>query len=160
MSTAEPAVAFGGLVRRVAAFLVDAAIEVTLMLPVGMGIGNVLGSDGSDVAGVIATALGLLFDSVYFTAFESSPLQASPGKWLLGLRVTDLDGRRISLLRASGRYLGKGLSAVLLLLGFVMIAFHRRKQGLHDVLARTLVLRGRVTLSTRLGAPSPSPMRP
>ncbi len=160
MSTLEPADAFGGLIRRAAAFLVDAAIEVTVCLPVGIGIGNVLGADGSGLAVVIATAVGLLFDSVYFTVFESSSMQASPGKWLLGLRVTDLDGRRISLLRASTRYLGKCVSAVLLLLGFVMVAFHRRKQGLHDVLARTLVMRGRVSLSTRLAAPSPSPLRP
>lgn len=135
MSTLQPAAALGGLGRRTTAFLVDVSIEVTVVLPVGIGIGN-------------------------FSAFESSPMQASPGKWLLGMRVTDFDGRRISLLRASGRYLGKGLSAMLLFWGFVMIAFHRHKQGLHDMLARTLVMRGRVKVAPGIEAPSPSPLRP
>ena len=157
MSTLAPVARFGGLSWRMAAFLVDVVIEVTVMLPVGMGIGRALESGGAELVGVVATGVGLLFDSIYFSAFESSPMQASPGKWLLGMRVTDLDGRRISLMRACAQYAGKGLSALLLLVGFVMIAFHSRKQGLHDVLARTLVMRGRTP--TKLGAPSPAPLR-
>ena len=50
---------------------------------------------------------------------------------------------RISFPRALGRYLGKVLSAFLLCIGFLMVAWTRRKQGLHDLLANTLVLNGR-----------------
>lgn len=83
----------------------------------------------------------LLFDWLCFSFFKSSRLQASPGKRLLGMRVVDTEGQRISFSRACGRYAGKGISAFLLLGGFLLIAFHSRKQGLHDVLARTLVIR-------------------
>ena len=47
--------------------------------------------------------------------------------------------------RALGRYAAKILSAMILLLGFLMIAWTRRKQGLHDMLANTLVLNGRAS---------------
>ncbi len=61
----------------------------------------------------------------------------------LGIKVTDYDGQRISFLRATGRFFGKYLSAILLMIGFLMIAFTARKQGLHDILARTLVVNQR-----------------
>ena len=79
----------------------------------------------------------------YFVGFESSSWQATPGKRALGLIVTDTEGRRISPARAVGRYFGKILSGLILLIGYIMIAFTERKQGLHDFLAGTLVVKGR-----------------
>jgi uncharacterized RDD family membrane protein YckC len=78
---------------------------------------------------------------LYFAAFESSRWQATPGKKVLGLRVTDLEGKRLSFIRASGRYFGKIISWLLLGLGFVMAGFTEKKQALHDMLASCLVLR-------------------
>jgi len=72
---------------------------------------------------------------------ESSARQGTIGKSLLGLRVTDFEGNRISLLRAVGRYFAKIISAFILLIGFIMVAFTEKKQGLHDMLAGTLVLK-------------------
>ena len=91
-----------------------------------------------------ATALLLLIQLVnwlYFAAFESSPWQATPGKKVFGLRVTDLEGKRVSFIRASGRYFGKIVSWLLLGLGFVLAGFTEKKQALHDMLAGCLVLR-------------------
>jgi uncharacterized RDD family membrane protein YckC len=91
-----------------------------------------------------ATALLLLIQLVnwlYFAAFESSPWQATPGKKVFGLRVTDLEGKRVSFIRASGRYFGKLISWLLLGLGFVLAGFTEKKQALHDMLASCLVLR-------------------
>jgi uncharacterized RDD family membrane protein YckC len=78
---------------------------------------------------------------VYWAVLESSPWQATLGKKALGLTVTDLQGRRISFARASGRHFGKIVSGVILGLGFVMIGFTERKQALHDMLAGCLVMR-------------------
>ena len=64
------------------------------------------------------------------------------GKKVLGLRVTDLNGSRISFAKATGRHFGKILSGLILGIGFIMIAFTEQKQGLHDMLAGTLVLKG------------------
>ncbi len=91
-----------------------------------------------------ATALLLLIQLaswLYFAAFESSRWQATPGKKVLGLRVTDLEGRRLSFIRASGRYFGKIISWLLLGVGFVLAGFTEKKQALHDMLAGCLVVR-------------------
>ena len=78
---------------------------------------------------------------LYFPVMESSGRQATFGKQICGLAVTDTHGRRISFGRAVGRYLAKILSALLLCIGFLMVAFTHRKRGLHDVIAGTLVVR-------------------
>ncbi|HXT86420.1 MAG TPA: RDD family protein [Verrucomicrobiae bacterium] len=98
-----------------------------------------------------ATALLLLVQLIswlYFAAFESSPWQATPGKKVLGLRVTDLEARRISFVRASGRYFGKIISSLLFGIGFLMAGFTEKKQALHDMLAGCLVLRDPSKFST------------
>ncbi|HEY4710966.1 MAG TPA: RDD family protein [Candidatus Acidoferrales bacterium] len=78
---------------------------------------------------------------LYWALLESSAWQATLGKKILGLRVTDLEGRRISFARASGRYFGKLFSQLILLIGFLMAAFTARKQALHDMIAGCLVVR-------------------
>jgi len=77
---------------------------------------------------------------LYFAIFESSPRQATPGKMMLGLFVTDIHGRRISFLKALGRTLGKVLSKAFCYLGYILALFTDRSQALHDLLANTLVL--------------------
>jgi uncharacterized RDD family membrane protein YckC len=72
---------------------------------------------------------------------ESSAWQATLGKKILGLKVTDLSGNRITFARASGRFFGKILSGMILGIGFLMAGFTARKQALHDILAGCLVLR-------------------
>jgi len=78
---------------------------------------------------------------LYYVIAEISPLDGTLGKRLLGIRVADLNGRRLTLGRAVGRFLGRWLSAGIWQIGFLMAAFTSRKQGLHDILAGALVLR-------------------
>lgn len=87
-------------------------------------------------------ALGIAW--LYFAILESSKYQATIGKMALGIIVTDLQGNRISFGRASGRFFGKLLSAVVLCTGYFMAGFTSRKQALHDLLAQCLVV-SRVT---------------
>ncbi|MGI4744783.1 MAG: RDD family protein [Janthinobacterium lividum] len=87
------------------------------------------------------SALGLVLTIGYFVLMESSHWQATLGKRVCKLRVTDIDGRRIGIPRALGRYLGKFVSAFILGIGFLMVGWTRRKQGLHDLMADTLVMR-------------------
>jgi len=77
---------------------------------------------------------------LYFALQESSVHQATLGKRALNIYVTDMYGRRITFGQATGRYFGKILSGILCI-GYIMVAFTERKQGLHDLLAGTLVLR-------------------
>ena len=74
---------------------------------------------------------------------ESSHLQATLGKMALSLQVTDLEGRRITFAKATGRFFAKYLSVLTLGIGYLMAAFTERKQALHDIIAGTLVVRTR-----------------
>mgnify|MGYP004717036133 CR=1 FL=1 len=83
-----------------------------------------------------------LLPALYFVLFEASRLQATPGKLLCRLRVVTLSGERISLPRAVVRFAVKAfISFPFLYIGVLMVAFTRRKQGLHDLIAGTLVIR-------------------
>ncbi len=162
---------YAGFWWRVLAYLIDSVILVAAsMLVRGLFAGNLIAVNKagptsnslfkiSDLGGAMPAdsvqlthmwqlqtlgwpgLIGLLLPIAYFTLLESSPLQASLGKYLCRLRVTRLDGSRISLPRALGRYLGKFVSALILGVGFLMIAWTLRKQGLHDIMAGTLVVR-------------------
>jgi uncharacterized RDD family membrane protein YckC len=78
---------------------------------------------------------------IYCAVLESSVWQGTIGKKVLGLKVTDLDGQRISFGRATGRYFSLILSALPLCIGFMMVGWTQRKQGLHDMIAGTFVVR-------------------
>ncbi len=87
------------------------------------------------------TLMNTLLFWLYFAVLESSPLQASLGKYILGLKVTDIYGRRLAFLRATGRHFGKIISAFLLMIGYLMAAFTDQKQTLHDKMANCLVVK-------------------
>ncbi len=86
-------------------------------------------------------ALDLLGVWLYYALFESSTWQGTPGKRVLGIFVTDMQGRRISFGRATVRFFGKLLSSAVLFIGYFMAGFTAQKQALHDMLADCLVLR-------------------
>ncbi len=90
---------------------------------------------------IITTILAWL----YFAICESSPWQGTLGKLALGIRVTNAQGHRISFPRALGRYAAKYVSLVILGIGYLMVGWTQRKQGLHDMIASTLVLNGRAS---------------
>lgn len=74
---------------------------------------------------------------------ESSAKQATLGKMAVGIVVTDMNGGRISFGNATGRFFGKILSGLIIYVGFIMVAFTDKKQGLHDMMAGTLVVQKR-----------------
>jgi uncharacterized RDD family membrane protein YckC len=76
---------------------------------------------------------------LYFAMQESSAEQATVGKRILGIIVTNKEGGRISFAQATIRYFSKYLSSILII-GFIMSAFTKNKQGLHDMIADTLVV--------------------
>lgn len=142
---------YAGFWRRLAAFVIDGfvlnAIMFALGLFVGFGAGfaNAIGGGDADAVlnnvSILINVLSIPLNWLYFAILESSKYQATAGKMALGLVVTDLEGRRISFARATGRYFAKFLSGMILFVGFWMIGWTERKQGLHDILAGTLVYR-------------------
>ena len=85
--------------------------------------------------------IGFLVGWLWFTIPESSKWQATVGKKMLGLKVTDENGERIGFGRANARYWSKIISFLVLCVGYLMVAFTERKQGLHDKIAGTLVVK-------------------
>ena len=126
---------YAGFWIRLLAYIIDAVVLGVITFP----LIQVLTSMG--IAGDSTNVLGIAISWMYFAVFESSEWMASPGKKVLGLIVTDDQGMRLSVGRATRRYFAKILSALLLGIGFFMIAFTARKQGLHDKIFHTLVLR-------------------
>jgi len=137
-------VAYGGFWIRVVAYVID-AILISLVLGV---VASVLGISYVDMGDVTQSnptlnLLSLLVAWLYFALMESSERGATVGKMAMGLRVVSNDGKRLSFLNATGRYFAKIISALILCIGFIMIAFTDRKRGLHDMMASTLVIKTR-----------------
>jgi uncharacterized RDD family membrane protein YckC len=78
---------------------------------------------------------------IYYSGLHASKLQATIGKMIIGLRVVDSSGKRITLLRSSERFLGSIISQLFLYFGYIMIAFTKHKQGFHDVATDTFVVK-------------------
>jgi uncharacterized RDD family membrane protein YckC len=161
-ATMEPPthLVYAGFWLRFVAYFIDSILIDAVVFGLTAVIGGVLGlvlgfsghpssSDGSDSSSGVVTNLAdsgiyvlcLVGIWLYFAILESSSWQATVGKKLLGLKVTTLDGRRISFGQATGRFFGKILSGLTLLIGYIMAGFTARKQALHDMIAGTLVVR-------------------
>ncbi|MDR2858489.1 MAG: RDD family protein [Novosphingobium sp.] len=136
---------YGGFWRRFLAYLIDSIILNVAFGFVNFAIGIFLGmamGGGPEIALVVSLLgglIGLVGGWLYYAILESSSRQATFGKQALGLVVTDEAGRRISFGRATGRHFAKLVSALILMIGYFMAGWTRRKQGLHDMMAGTLV---------------------
>jgi uncharacterized RDD family membrane protein YckC len=136
-------VAYGGFWIRLVAYIIDA---ILLSIAVGV-VGAVAGINFFDpdfeTYNASANFISLLAGWLYFALLESSERGATVGKMAMGLRVVTDQGQRLSFLNATGRYFAKIISALILCIGFIMIAFTDRKRGLHDMIAGTLVIKTR-----------------
>jgi uncharacterized RDD family membrane protein YckC len=89
----------------------------------------------------IGVTLGFLAPWLYEAFMMSSEWQATVGKRVMSIVVTDSEGKRISFARATGRHFAKYISTFLLGIGFIIAAFTEKKQALHDMIAETLVIK-------------------
>jgi uncharacterized RDD family membrane protein YckC len=155
-----PESAYAGFWLRVVAHLIDGLLAgiafsvVFLAAIAAVGIGYLKDliretNNPEDIftPGLIAIIFVLCATSIvmmwiYYAWMESSSYQGTLGKMALGLIVTDLEGRRISFARASGRYFAKIITGLIPLgIGYAMAGFTAKKQALHDMIAGCLVLR-------------------
>jgi uncharacterized RDD family membrane protein YckC len=154
---------YAGLGRRFVAFVVDIIIiflfDLVAMAVLGLtrGIQNsyyyfiqhmsteqVTGDPSMTplLVSVIA-AYGMLLIVIpwlYFAGFESSRSQATPGKLLMHIVVTDMAGNKPTFARVTLRHFAKFVSTLIIFIGFLMIGLTQKRQGLHDKIAGCLVL--------------------
>ncbi|MEK6756022.1 MAG: RDD family protein [Bacteroidota bacterium] len=150
-------VQYAGFWRRFVAYLIDSIIlgvaSFLVFIPVlgllGIGIGAGAMEEPEAAAGLVMAAMAAYFFSIlviaiagwlYFALLESSNKMATLGKLAIGIKVTDMNGNRISFGRATGRYFAKILSGMIFMIGYIMAGFTEKKQALHDMIASCLVV--------------------
>ncbi|MDI9238361.1 RDD family protein [Lysobacter sp. LF1] len=140
---ADGEVVYAGFWKRYAAYMID---TVLLMIVFGIA-GAVFGVSGTSlITGKDTGAFGVFYVlqlalmMLYFGWMHASVNQATLGKLAVGIKVTDDDGERISLLRGIGRFFATIPSSLILCIGYLMAAFTDRKRALHDMIASTLVV--------------------
>jgi uncharacterized RDD family membrane protein YckC len=92
---------------------------------------------------IIGWIFSLFVSWLYFSIQQSSSKQATLGMRALDIKITDEKHGKISFWRASGNYFVVYFSGLLIFIGFLMIAFTTRKQGLHNIISRTLCIRAK-----------------
>lgn len=146
----EGGIVHAGFWRRCAAYVLDGII---LMIPFMLVFG-LLGYKSFELAMTGEAPASMLFllyflayigaivlSWLYFAKFESGASQATPGKRVMGLKVTDTHGQRISFGRATGRFFGKIITGIIPLgIGWMLAGWTGRKQALHDMMASTCVV--------------------
>jgi uncharacterized RDD family membrane protein YckC len=144
-------VQYAGFWLRFCAAFVDGLITGVINIIVGVVVGAIaaaaMANSPQNQAEVFALIVNWIASIVvgwlYSALQESSAAQATLGKRMIGAKVTDLNGQRISFGRATGRHFGKIVSGIILMIGYIMAAFDTRKQALHDKMASTLVIMAR-----------------
>jgi uncharacterized RDD family membrane protein YckC len=138
-----PGLRYGGFWVRTVAWIIDAIILAVIGAALSplFGGNTVVQTPNGVEFNSGASAIQLLLDLVYFVGFWVWRAQ-TPGMIPFNLRVVRADnGENIDVARAILRYVGVIISFLVLLLGVIWVAFDARKQGWHDKLAGTVVVR-------------------
>ncbi len=122
---------YSGFFRRFVASIIDVFVIILFIVFIQFILGI--------MDGFFFNIIIFLMIWSYFAFQESSSRKGTVGKQAMNLIVTDLDGNKISFMQATKRFLGKFLAAVPFFTGFLMMFFTKKKQALHDIIAKTLV---------------------
>ena len=121
-----PKIKYAGFWPRLAAGIIDLIILIV--------VGFIL----SFIVGPFIIILDIIISWLYFVVLQSSAKRSTFGMRACGIKIHDERFGRLSFWRLTGRYLATWVSAIIIFIGFFMIGFHPRKQGLHDIIARTI----------------------
>ena len=133
---------YAGFWIRVAASLIDTVLFVIVFsIPLTLIYGMEYWTPGREVEGVWDVLIQYVAP-IAITVWFWTKYLGTPGKMALRLRVVDAQtGQAISTPKAIGRYLGYYVSVFTLMLGFIWVGIDKKKQGFHDKLAGTVVIR-------------------
>lgn len=124
---------YAGFWIRLAATLIDVLV---IGIPASiLQVGLIFATGSNSMMYVVELAAVALV--IYLDGIKGG----TPGKLILGMRIVNEKGKYIGIPMAILRYIGKILSGIILLIGYLMIAWDKRKQGLHDKIAKTFVVK-------------------
>lgn len=139
----------GFWIRFVASFIDGIIISIPIfVIAFILGVFSIFSSTDVDTAVYEKSQLildlflylgSLMISVLYYAGMHASKWQGTLGKMIVGIKVTDLNGKRISFGRALGRFFATILSSILYI-GYIMAAFTQKKQSLHDMIAGTIVV--------------------
>lgn len=81
----------------------------------------------------------IVISVLYYGLLTASKMQGTLGKKILGLKVVNEQGERVSVGQGIGRYFAYILSGIIFYIGFIIFAFGEKK-GLHDIICKTRVV--------------------
>jgi uncharacterized RDD family membrane protein YckC len=126
--------------RRLLSWVVDFVIFIVMAVAVIYGVVLLADSMRFDVSLSLVFGSPLIIDWLYEAITASSRWQATLGMRLCGIVATDMGGKRMHFMRASAWHFAKALCWLTFFLGFAVQFFTPKKQGLHDLIARVLVV--------------------
>jgi len=131
-----------GFWARVGASIIDTLLISLIILPIVTAVyGTDYWLDDTFIKGPVDFLVTWVFPTVAVVLFWIAK-QATPGKMAISARIVDAEtGKKPSAGQLTIRYLGYYVSMIPLFLGIFWVAFDRRKQGWHDKLAGTVVVR-------------------
>jgi uncharacterized RDD family membrane protein YckC len=150
----------GGFWIRAASALADFGVFFIVQVSLGYVAALAAGPGVDEIPGFLPLvwAFTLLFAALYTTALHARAGGQTLGKMLMGVHVTGVDGRPLSVGAAFLRFLGYFASLGCFGMGFVMAGLRRDKRALHDLLAGSSVVRGpRATSPARQLSEAPGP---
>lgn len=135
-------VEYAGFWIRVGASFIDGLLFAIFTLPITMIVyGDTLWESESMILGPADFLINYVLPAVVVVLFWLYK-SATPGKMVLKLKIVDAStGNVLSVGQAIGRYLAYFLAAIPFLLGMIWVGFDKKKQGWHDKLANTVVIR-------------------
>jgi uncharacterized RDD family membrane protein YckC len=147
---------YGGFWIRVLATIIDALILGVIFVPLFIILSGAFGLAGAATSGdqqamavamlsimPLLVGIPLVINWLYEAFMTSSSKQATLGHMVLHMKVVDSNGQRLSFGRATGRHFCKLLNNLTLYIGWLMVGFTQRKQGLHDLIVGTYMIKTR-----------------
>lgn len=146
-----PELEYVGFWLRVWATIIDSILVSIILWPIVRAYGG--DTDWSDLSSYTGTGLhGVLIQFVLpaiAVLIFWMTRQATPGKMAIRASIVDAEtGKRPTTAQFVGRYFAYYVSTIPLCLGFIWVGFDARKQGWHDKLAGTVVVRPRRGVDT------------
>jgi len=133
---------YAGFWIRTGASIIDTILIILVTWPLLIAIYGMAYFDSTQIiAGTWDALISYVLPAVAVLVFWSYR-SATPGKMILNMKIVDAKtGEKPSTGQFVGRYFGYFVSMIPLMLGIIWVAFDKRKQGWHDKLAGTLVVK-------------------